>query len=88
MKTRKCQVLLSLFAGYSTTAGSLARVVEHLGSADGKRAADLLMEEIAKSIRTQEGEVDDHMSAASRGKAHGIFEAFPLLDAVVLESSR
>lgn len=78
------QVLVSFFAGLDTTAVSLVRILQLLGSTDGKKVVDELIQELNTSVTTNEGTETYSSAAASRD----IFKHFPLLDAVVLESGR
>lgn len=88
MSIRVQQVIFALFAGFDTTSVTLARILQLLGSAGGKKVAEELVEELNHRAPV-DGESNQDGSAKSAGRSSPeVFGAFPLLEAVVLESSR
>lgn len=82
------QVILGLFAGYSTSAVTLMRIVELIGSAEGKKIADQLMDELEETVSADDDKLEEKFAGHASIPASGIFGAFPLLDAIVLETNR
>lgn len=76
------QVIAALFGGYDTTAAVIARMVQTLGSADGKAIIHELSNELSKAITS-----NDTLRHGSNISS-SIFKAFPLLEAIFLESYR
>lgn len=84
------QVILSLFAGTDTTAVTLTRILQLLATADdGKEIVDKLVQELGNDVTSDDDELDDTTGTGRGGTSRaGILAAFPLLDAVILESFR
>lgn len=80
---------MALFAGYDTTSVTLARMLQLLASAEGKGLVDRLLAELKTNyIVDEEGKLNDDVGKTIGKGASGIFEAFPLLESIVLENSR
>lgn len=78
------QVIAALFGGYDTTAAVIARMVQTLGSAEGKAIVQELSNELSKASTS-----NDTLQYGPNGVLpSSIFKAFPLLEAVFLESYR
>lgn len=78
------KVIAALFGGYDTTAAVIARMVQTLGSAEGKAIIHELSNELSKAIKS-----NDTLRYGSNGVlSSSIFKSFPLLEAVFLESYR
>lgn len=82
------QVIFAIFAGYDTTAVSLTRMLQLLGSADGKTVVGQLLQELNKPVTVGDKQPVDSAGTPAGNAAKGIFAAFPLLNAVALETSR
>lgn len=82
------QVIFALFAGFDTTSVTLARMLQLLGSAGGKKVAEELVEELNHRTAVDGENTPGGASKSAERSSPGVFGAFPLLEAVVLESSR
>lgn len=69
---------------------TLTRLLQLLGTAqDGKEIVDMLLQELSNDATSDDDELDDATGTGSGGASRaGIFGAFPLLDAVILETYR
>lgn len=76
-----------LSAGSDTTSALLTRILQVLGSPDGKHVVGPLLDEMNKAVVTTGGISLDGTSPVAHPKG-GILAMLPLLDAVVLESAR
>ena len=82
---------MALFAGFDTTSVALTRTLQLLATPDAEGIADKLREELGASASVEvENNVDANEKIAKTvGKGtSGIFAMFPLLESVILESSR
>ena len=79
------QIISSLFAGYDTTAVTLSRMVQLLGSEKGKNVVTQLVEELNRTETSRENSMHDDAKSAPES---GIFKRYPMLYATFLESSR
>lgn len=79
------QIIGSLFAGYDTTAATLARMVQLLGSEEGNIVAKQLVKELNQTRPSRESTPQDEEKSVPES---GIFKRYPLLYATFLESSR
>ena len=79
------QVIAALFGGYDTTAAVISRIVQTLGSAEGKGIVDELSKELKGAITSNE---ETLRHGPTRSLSKGILKAFPLLESVFLESYR
>ena len=79
-----------MFAGTDTTAVTLTRILQLLGTADdGKELVASLLEELKNEATSEDNELDDTTGTGKGGASReGILSAFPLLDAVILEAFR
>lgn len=83
------QVIFGLFAGFDTTSVLLTRILQLLGSAKGKNVAEELVGELNRLTAGDDDPIQDGGTTRSARKSPpGVFGAFPLLEAVVLETSR
>lgn len=75
-----------LWAGHDTTAISLARVLQYLGSSEGVGPRKALEKELSgTSSRSVPRGTAPSVPA---GPGRGLFSDFPVLSSIVLESSR
>ena len=85
------QVITSINAGTDTTASTLTRMLQLLATADdGKEITASLRSELSNEATTSDdNELDDTTGTGKGGASReGILGAFPLLDAVILETFR
>ena len=81
-------MISALFAGTDTTAVTLTRLLQSIKTADdGEEIVEKLIEELSNDA-SNNVELDETLGTGSGASRAGILGAFPLLDAVILESFR
>lgn len=84
------QLIGAMAAGTDTTAVTPTRMLQVLATADdGEEIIDKLIEELCNDATSDDGELDATTGTGSGGASRvGILGAFPLLNAVLHETSR